>query len=158
VVHQCQRLALRLKSGYDALGVHAQLDDLERNAPTNRLFLFRHVDNPAAAFTNLLEQFVTADPITGFRCRLDGRTGDFSGAGRRGGRSGEKITSLFAGSKQFFDALAERDVPGASFVQIGTPRRARHLPGSAKDGQLAIRRINHAQFVSLSAFQSEKRA
>src|SRR5437016_1586641 len=35
MVHHCQRLALGLEAGDDGLGVHAELDDLERDA-TNR--------------------------------------------------------------------------------------------------------------------------
>ena len=46
-------------------GVHAQLDDLERDAAANRLLLFGHIDHAAAAFADLLEQLVAADAVAG---------------------------------------------------------------------------------------------
>ena len=46
-------------------GVHAELDELERHAPADRFFLFGHIDDAAAAFADLLEQFVVPDVIAG---------------------------------------------------------------------------------------------
>jgi hypothetical protein len=40
-----------------------RLDDLERHAPPHRLKLFSHPDRAEAAFADLLEQFVIADPV-----------------------------------------------------------------------------------------------
>jgi hypothetical protein len=66
MIHEGQRLSFRFKTRNDTLGVHARLDDLERHPPAERLFLFRHEDDPAAALADLLEQFVTPDVIAGF--------------------------------------------------------------------------------------------
>ena len=55
MVHQRQCLPLRFETGDDLFGVHAELDDLERHAPADRLFLFGHIDDAAAAFADLLE-------------------------------------------------------------------------------------------------------
>lgn len=54
MIHEGQGLALGFKAGDDLSRVHAQLDDLQRYPPFDRFFLFRHVDNSAAAFANLL--------------------------------------------------------------------------------------------------------
>jgi hypothetical protein len=65
VVHQRQRLPLGFKAGDHVLGVHAELDDFERDPAANRLLLFGHVNHTAAPFANLLQQFVAADAVTG---------------------------------------------------------------------------------------------
>ena len=65
MVHHRQRLPLGLEAGDDLLGVHAELDDLERDAAAHRFLLFGHIDDAAAAFADLLEQFVAADAVAG---------------------------------------------------------------------------------------------
>ena len=62
MIHHRQRLPLRLKPGDDALGVHAQLDDLERHLPAHRFLLFRQINRPAAALADFLQQLVTPHP------------------------------------------------------------------------------------------------
>jgi hypothetical protein len=47
------------------LGIHAQLDDLERLASAHRLLLFGHIHHAATALANLLEQFVSANFVAG---------------------------------------------------------------------------------------------
>ena len=49
----------------DLLGIHARLDDLERDPPSNRLVLLGHVHGAHASFADLLEQLVRADPVAG---------------------------------------------------------------------------------------------
>src|SRR5262245_15268311 len=77
MVHQREGLALGLEAGDHGLGVHAQLDDLERDAATDRFLLFGQVHNAAATLTDLLKQFVMADAIPGisgdWRTQLGGR-------------------------------------------------------------------------------------
>ena len=70
VVHQRQRLPLGLEAGDDLAGVHARLDDLERDLAADGLLLLGHVDDAHAAFADLLEQLVGAD--TGARPFQDG--------------------------------------------------------------------------------------
>ncbi|HMJ91277.1 MAG TPA: hypothetical protein VK530_15760 [Candidatus Acidoferrum sp.] len=72
VIHHRQRLPLRLKTGDDTFGVHARFDDLQSDAATNRFFLFRHEDNPAASFADLLQQLVVADAVAGLFPRYSG--------------------------------------------------------------------------------------
>ena len=77
-----QRLALGFKAGDDLLGVHAQLDDLERHAAAHRFLLLGHVNHAAAAFADFLEQFVAADAIAGF---FGGQRNYFGAGGAFGG-------------------------------------------------------------------------
>ena len=63
---QGQRLPFRLEPGYNRFGIHAQLDDLERDPAANRLLLFGHVNDAATTFTNLLQKLVAANPVPGF--------------------------------------------------------------------------------------------
>jgi hypothetical protein len=55
VIHQSECLSLRLKAGHDLFGVHAALDQLERNPAANRRFLLSLVHLPHSALTDLLE-------------------------------------------------------------------------------------------------------
>ena len=48
------------------LGVHAQLDDLERHPPSDRLLLLGHINHAATALADLLQQLVAANPVAGF--------------------------------------------------------------------------------------------
>src|SRR6478736_3619323 len=64
MVHQSQRLSLGFEPGDDAPGVHAWLDDFQRNLATNGFLLFRHEHHTAPSLADLLEQFVPADAIT----------------------------------------------------------------------------------------------
>ena len=61
MIHQGQCLPLRFEAGDHASGVHAQLDDLQRDATTHGFVLFGHINNAAAAFAQFLEQLVRAD-------------------------------------------------------------------------------------------------
>ena len=65
MVHHRQRLALLLEAGDDLPGVHAQLDDLERDAARHRLALLGEEDEAEAALADLLEQRVAADHCAG---------------------------------------------------------------------------------------------
>ena len=63
MVHHRQRLPLGLEPRDDLPAVHAQLDDLERDAAFDRLALFGHPDFAEAAFADLLQQLVAADHL-----------------------------------------------------------------------------------------------
>ena len=87
MVHQRQGLALGFEPGDDLLGVHAQLDDLEGDPAADGLLLLGHIDHPAAAFADLLEQFVVADAVAGFLGEgRDSAEMSDGGAGRMAGR------------------------------------------------------------------------
>jgi hypothetical protein len=61
---------------------------------------------------------------------------------------------FFAGLEQFFDALSQCDIAVAGSVKIDSALRGGQPPDRAKDGNSAIRGINHGQFAS-STFQCE---
>ena len=73
MVHHGQRLPLGLEAGHNLPCVHSQLDDLQRHAAPDRLLLLGHIDNPAAAFADLLQEPVAADPIP--HCGTSGKNG-----------------------------------------------------------------------------------
>ncbi len=52
--HQRQRLSFGLKACNYAFGVHPRFNDLERDAPADRLFLFCDENPPATSFSDLL--------------------------------------------------------------------------------------------------------
>ena len=66
MIHQGHRLTLGFEPGDDLLGVHAQLDDLERDPAMDGFRLLGHINHSTPAFADLLEQFVAADSVTGF--------------------------------------------------------------------------------------------
>src|ERR1039458_8011344 len=83
MIHQRQGLAFGLETRDHLLGIHAQFDDLERHALTHRFCLLRHIDDPTAAFANLLKEFVAAYPIARFfGGHLAGRNDPNCGRGR----------------------------------------------------------------------------
>ena len=55
VVHHRQRLALGFEAGDELSGVHARLEDLDRNPTAHRSALLRHVDRAEPALTNPLQ-------------------------------------------------------------------------------------------------------
>src|SRR5688572_18673119 len=62
--HHRQRLPLYLEALDHFAGVHAQLDDLERDFAPDRLRLLRPINDAEPAFTKLLNQFVMANDGT----------------------------------------------------------------------------------------------
>ncbi len=65
MIHHGQGLALGFEAGDDLVGVHAQLDDLQRHAPADRVLLLGHINHAEAAFSDHLEQRVTANHRAG---------------------------------------------------------------------------------------------
>jgi hypothetical protein len=63
MIHERHGLLLRLKAGNDIFGVHAQLDDFEGNAPADWFLLFGHINDTAAPFAYLLEEFIIVDAV-----------------------------------------------------------------------------------------------
>jgi hypothetical protein len=114
--------------------------------------LFGHIDYPATAFADLLEQFVATDAITGF---LGGHGRETDGSTWAGCRAFEEGTGGFTGLKQFLDALTQGGVIGTGLVKISGALTGRQPPGSTKDNHFAIRRFNHERS-SYSAIQCEK--
>jgi hypothetical protein len=56
MIHHRQRLPLRLEPRDHRLGVHAQLDDLQRDAAAHGFGLLGDIDHAATAFAHFLQQ------------------------------------------------------------------------------------------------------
>ena len=61
MVHHRQGLPLGFEAGDHLPGVHARLDDLQRDRALDRLGLLGHEHDAHAAFADLLQQLVGAD-------------------------------------------------------------------------------------------------
>src|SRR6516162_3373941 len=61
MIHQRQRLPLRLEAGNYLSRVHAWLDDLERNLTAHRLLLFGQEDRSHTALADLLHEQIRTD-------------------------------------------------------------------------------------------------
>ena len=68
--HEGQGLALGLEPADDLLGVHAGLDELQRNHSLDGLGLLSHPDRAHAAFADLLQKLVRTDDGAGDLGRL----------------------------------------------------------------------------------------
>ena len=84
VVHQGQRLPLGLEPGQHLLGVHAGLDQLDRDEPLDRLGLLGPPDGPHAALADGLDQRVLAGDDGAGVLVLAGVVGGGAGAGPSG--------------------------------------------------------------------------
>jgi hypothetical protein len=97
VVHQGQRLPLRLEPDDDPLRLQPGPDDLERHLPLDGTRLLGHPDGAHAALADELQQLVRADPAArgvGGR-RLVGR--GRAGGGRVHGRAAEEAAGPVVG-------------------------------------------------------------
>ena len=61
MLHKRQGLPLSFEPGDDFFGIHAWLDDFQRNLSLHRLLLFSDIDNAHAAFANLLVDAIRPD-------------------------------------------------------------------------------------------------
>ena len=66
VLHHRERLPLLLEAGDDLLRIHAEIDDLQRDATPHGLDLLRHPDHAETALADLLEELVRPDAVAGF--------------------------------------------------------------------------------------------
>ena len=65
MVHHGERLTFGFEAGDDFACVHADFDDLQRDAAFHRLFLLGHIDDTETAFAQFLQQLVVADDRAG---------------------------------------------------------------------------------------------
>jgi hypothetical protein len=61
MIHERQRLPLRLEAGNDLAGVHPGLDDFQRDFAANRMLLLGHENDAESPLTDLLQKLVGAD-------------------------------------------------------------------------------------------------
>ena len=80
MVHNGERLPLGLEAGDDLLGVHPQLDDLQRHPAADGSLLVGQVDLAKSTFADAFDEFVAIDngawplgqwPASASRCRSD---------------------------------------------------------------------------------------
>src|SRR5205809_1605330 len=112
MVHQRQGLPLSFEAGDDLFGVHAQLDDLERDSAADGLGLLGHIDHPAAAFADLLKEFVATNAVAGFF-----GDGDYSGLWL----FGQKALARFVRAEQGLDSREQGSVFVARTCQKAKP-------------------------------------
>ena len=125
MVHQRQRLPLGLEPGDDLLGVHAQLDDLERHPAAHRLLLLGHVDHAAAALADLLQQLVAANPVAGLSHERVRHRESNGGLKKRAG--------LVVRGKQRIRLPAQCGIAPASPFQKRRPLQRRQIARGAED-------------------------
>ena len=139
VVHEGQGLPLGLEAGDHLAGVHARLDDLERDLALHGLSLLGHPDLAHAAFADPFQQLVAAGN-QGSRRGLGGRGGVVRWLDR--GRLhrvvrwlAQEVASPSVGPEQGLDPLAEGRVAGAGLVQVrGSLLIRPAVQGSGEDG------------------------
>ena len=138
MIHQRQRLPLRLEARDDVLRVHAELDDLERDPAADRFLLLGHVNHAAAAFADLLKQLVSANDIARF---FPGQRGQARSIGRR---LLHEIFPALIGGQQQFHPLTQRGVIHARLLQIGGALLRRQPRRSVKNDFFLVWQLAHA--------------
>ncbi len=125
MIHHRQRLPLGLEPGDDLLGVHAQLDDLERHAAAHRFGLLGHIDHAAAAFAHALQQFVAPNRLAHrFILRFNPTVNRHRGNVRLGQLGGGQIMR----GQQGIKPLAQGGFAVAGPVKEHSPFLARVVP------------------------------
>ncbi len=146
MVHHGQSLPLGLEARDHRLGVHAQLDDLQRHAPAHRFGLLGDIDDAATAFADFLQQLVAADGLA--RGVVLGSVGESNfdrGQAAGGGRIRERIRVL-AGRQQSLEALAQRGVARTLTVQEGGALGGGLGNDQGEQGLFAFVRCWHRRF------------
>ena len=120
VVHQGQRLALRLEAGDHLLRVHAGLDDLQGDLAAYGLVLLGQEDSAHAALAEGFEQQVGTHPAPRSLHRGGGgRVGQRVAFDRGDGRPVEKALRPLVCGEQRLDAKAQPGVARAGGVEEG---------------------------------------
>ena len=123
MIHHGQRLPLGFEASNDLLGVHAQLDDLQRHAAADRLLLLGHIDRAEAAVPDHLEQRVTADHSAG--AFGDRRRHGGSGIGQTWQLAHihripvEEVLRPRRSAEQAFDAFSHSRIAIAGKIEVG---------------------------------------
>ncbi len=122
----------------------------------NRFGLLGHINHTAAAFANLLEQFVTADAVAGFFGWVFGKTSRaartrhprFGGSGPRHGRQFIKeVAGVIVNPKQRLDLPPQFKVARAGLIQICAALIGGELQGCGKHRDFGIRLFVHGNSI-----------
>jgi hypothetical protein len=121
VVHQRQGLAFGLEPGDDLVGVHARLDDLQRHAASDRVFLLGHEHGAHPTLADLLEQLVGTDTRAGSFTDRAWSLGHGSGdaVSRLVGVGGVFCTRLFMSCHYGLDLTAKLLIMAAGLIEEG---------------------------------------
>ena len=128
MVHQSQRLPLRLKPCDDRTRVHAELDDFERHPAAHRLFLLGHIDRTAPALPDSFQQLVPANPVAGILVEFALERARFGNSAQPGGRILQKVARVLGGVEQGFDATPQGGAAGTSRIEISRASFRRRAP------------------------------
>ena len=138
MIHHRQRLALRLEARDDLLGVHAKLDDFERDTPPHRLALLGDIHHAATAFADFFHQLVAAERLAhGFvepiidDIAFDHRSFGFD-------LCGQQIVWLVVRGEQGVEARAQGFVRSAHDFEKGRAFRRGLFKGQRKQGCFAF--------------------
>src|SRR5262245_44496559 len=129
MLHQGQRLTLRLEAEDDLARVHAGLENLERDLAANRFHLLGEIDDAEAALADLLQNSVGAD------CRTRPKTVRLTASDplRVDGRSWtagwlfQEAFRLGLGAEHLLDAPAQLRIARACLVEISRALARRTL-------------------------------
>ncbi len=137
VVHHRERLPLRLKPGDHLLGVHAQLDDLERHAPAHGYCLLGHINHATSPFAHTFQQLVTPE---GLAHRLVGSVSGVKLEGRLSGFDigGQRRFRFVMRGEQGFEAGAQGGIGSAHGQQKGRTLRQRLFDGQCEQRGLTF--------------------
>jgi hypothetical protein len=135
MVHHRERLALGLETGDDLPRVHAELDDLQRDAAPHRCGLLGEVNDAAAALADFAHERVAADHVAGF---FLGERGHRRKRRALDGGGFEKRAGGVVAREQGVDAGAQRGIAGAGAVEKGRAVGEGQLDGFGEDFVVAV--------------------
>ncbi|MBI4624531.1 MAG: hypothetical protein HY736_15105 [Verrucomicrobia bacterium] len=145
MIHHRKGLPLRLEACDHLARIHARLDHFQGDLPPDRLLLFGHPDDPAAAFAEPFEELVPADPDTGVFLR---RRQAYGGqVGRQRGPDGDgrlkQAPGHIVGGEQSGEVGAQRVIAAARLIEEGAAfgRGPRERVG--KERLFARKRLAH---------------
>jgi hypothetical protein len=125
MIHQRQCLTFSLESGDDTPSVHSRFNHFQGDVSVNRLCLLGHENDTAPSFSNLLQQLVPIDQVSGLLPSSD--YGPLL-AERTGGGRFEEIPCSVIGPKQLLHPETQFLVVSAGLIQ--------------KSNSLLIRKLN----------------
>ena len=130
------------------MGVHARLDDLERDLAADWLLLLGHVDDAHAPFADLLEQLVGADHRAG-PLRDRRFIGRATLSDRWCRRLLHEVAGLVDGFQEAFDFRSQVGIGTAGLVQIGGSLSGRFdFQDLTEDASHARRGMSHGTATS----------
>jgi hypothetical protein len=132
VIDNGWRLPLRLEPRDDLLGVHTQLDILERHATPHRFGLLRDIDHAASAFADSFQNLVAPD---GWLTASSGASARSSlMVGRAASTSVPSAVRSLVRGEQGSKTLAQRFVAAAFAVKPSTAFGSRFYEGKGEQG------------------------